>query len=573
MTLKYHFRRIIAPGKTRAAMQDKVASGFRHDMRKPGQQPDVVGSRTRGSQVNIGALAEIFPGENRVAMTPDSAAQLVKLGHSCCIQAGAGAKAGFSVALYAKAGVEVLADAAAVMEAADVLVKVRGPEVAEAEALRDGQTLISFFWPAQNPELLEIAKSRGATVIAMDMVPRISRAQKMDALSSMANIAGYRAVIEAGNNFGRFFTGQVTAAGKVPPAKVLIVGAGVAGLAAIGTAVSLGAIVHAFDVRPEVAEQIESMGASFVYLEFEAAQDGAATGGYAAPSSPEFREKQLAKFRELAPEMDIVITTALIPGRPAPKLWLADMVAMMKPGSVVIDLAAERGGNCDLTVPDQKVVSDNGVTVVGYTAFPSRMAAQASTLYSTNIRNMLTDLTPRKDGVINQNMEDDVIRGSTVTHAGAITYPPPPPRIAAIAVQKPKEKTRELTREESRAKETAAFRAQTTSQVTLLVVAGLLLALVGWVAPAEFMSHFIVFVLACFIGFSVIWNVSHSLHTPLMSVTNAISGIVILGALLQIGSDNWLVVALAAVSVLIASINIVGGFLVTRRMLAMFQKS
>ena len=573
VTLKYHFRRIIAPGKTRAAMQDKVASGFRHDMRKPGQQPDVVGSRTRGSQVNIGALAEIFPGENRVAMTPDSAAQLVKLGHSCCIQAGAGAKAGFSDALYANAGVEVLADAAAVMEAADVLVKVRGPEVAEAEALRDGQTLISFFWPAQNPELLEIAKARGATVIAMDMVPRISRAQKMDALSSMANIAGYRAVIEAGNNFGRFFTGQVTAAGKVPPAKVLIVGAGVAGLAAIGTAVSLGAIVHAFDVRPEVAEQIESMGASFVFLEFEAAQDGAATGGYAAPSSPEFREAQLAKFRELAPEMDIVITTALIPGRPAPKLWLADMVAMMKPGSVVIDLAAERGGNCDLTVPDQKIVSDNGVTVVGYTDFPSRMAAQASTLYSTNIRNMLTDLTPKKDGVINQNMEDDVIRGSTVTHAGAITYPPPPPKIAAIAVQKPKEKARELTREEQRAKEAAAFRAQTVSQITLLAVAGGLLALVGWVAPAEFMSHFIVFVLACFVGFSVIWNVSHSLHTPLMSVTNAISSVVILGALLQIGSGNWLVVTLAAVSVLIASINIVGGFLVTRRMLAMFQKS
>ena len=523
--------------------------------------------------MNIGALAEIFPGENRVAMTPESAAQLVKLGHSCCIQAGAGAKAGFSDALYAKAGVEVLPDAAAVMAAADVLVKVRGPEVAEAGALREGQTLISFFWPAQNPELLEIAKARGATVIAMDMVPRISRAQKMDALSSMANIAGYRAVIEAGNNFGRFFTGQVTAAGKVPPAKVLIVGAGVAGLAAIGTAVSLGAIVHAFDVRPEVAEQIESMGASFVYLEFEAAQDGAATGGYAAPSSPEFREAQLAKFRELAPEMDIVITTALIPGRPAPKLWLADMVAMMKPGSVVIDLAAERGGNCDLTVPDQKVVSDNGVTVVGYTDFPSRMAAQASTLYSTNIRNMLTDLTPKKDGVINQNMEDDVIRGSTVTHAGAITYPPPPPKIAAIAVQKPKEKARELTREELRAKEAAAFRAQTVSQITLLAVAGGLLALVGWVAPSEFMSHFIVFVLACFVGFSVIWNVSHSLHTPLMSVTNAISSVVILGALLQIGSGNWLVVTLAAVSVLIASINIVGGFLVTRRMLAMFQKS
>ncbi len=523
--------------------------------------------------MKIGALSEIFPGENRVSMTPDSAQAVMKLGHQCSIQSGAGARAGFSDALYAKAGVEVLPDAAAVVAAADVLVKVRGPEVAEAEALRKGQTLISFFWPAQNPELLEIAKARGATVIAMDMVPRISRAQKMDALSSMANIAGYRAVIEAGSNFGRFFTGQVTAAGKVPPAKVLIVGAGVAGLAAIGTAVSLGAIVHAFDVRPEVAEQIESMGASFVFLEFEATQDGAATGGYAAPSSPEFREKQLAKFRELAPEMDIVITTALIPGRPAPKLWLADMVAAMKPGSVVVDLAAERGGNCDLTVPDQKVVSDNGVTIVGYTDFPSRMAAQASTLYATNIRNMLTDLTPKKDGMIDQNMQDDVIRGATVAHAGEITYPPPPPRIAAIAAAKPKEKARELTLAEKRAQETAVFKAQTRSQIGLLMIGGLLMAGVGAFAPPEFMAHLIVFALSCFIGFSVIWNVSHSLHTPLMSVTNAISGIVILGALLQIGSGNWLVVALAAVSVLIASINIVGGFLVTRRMLAMFQKS
>ncbi|MEO6298782.1 MAG: Re/Si-specific NAD(P)(+) transhydrogenase subunit alpha [Paracoccaceae bacterium] len=525
--------------------------------------------------MKIGALTEIFPGENRVAMTPDSAVQLIKLGHTCVVQAGAGMKAGFADALYAKAGVEVLLDAAAVEAAADVLVKVRGPEVAEAEALRTGQTLISFFYPAQNPELMEIAKSRGATVIAMDMVPRISRAQKMDALSSMANIAGYRAVIEAGNNFGRFFTGQVTAAGKVPPAKVLVVGAGVAGLAAIGTAVSLGAIVYAFDVRPEVAEQIESMGASFVYLEFDANElpDGAATGGYAAPSTPAFQAKQLAKFRELAPDMDIVITTALIPGRPAPKLWTADMVAMMKPGSVVIDLAAERGGNCDLTVPDQKIVSDNGVTIVGYTDFPSRMAAQASTLYSTNIKNMLTDLTPKKDGVIVQNMEDDVIRGSTVVNAGAITYPPPPPKIAAIAVQKPQVKVKELTLVEKKAREVAIFKTQTRNQVGLLVGAAVVMVLIGAYAPQEFMSHFIVFALACFIGFSVIWNVSHALHTPLMSITNAISGIVILGALLQIGSGNWLVVVLAAVSVLIASINVVGGFLVTRRMLAMFQKS
>ena len=524
--------------------------------------------------MKIGAITEVFAGESRVAMTPDSALQLVKLGHSCCIQAGAGAKAGFSDALYAAAGVEVLKTAKAVMAAADVIVKVRGPEMAEAKALKSGQTLISFFWPAQNPELLEVVKAQGATVVAMDMVPRISRAQKMDALSSMANIAGYRAVIEAGNNFGRFFTGQVTAAGKVPPAKVLIVGAGVAGLAAIGTATSLGAITYAFDVRPEVAEQIESMGAQFVYLEFDASElpDGAATGGYAAPSTPAFQAKQLAKFRELAPDIDIVITTALIPNREAPKLWLADMVAAMKPGSVIVDLAAEKGGNVEGTVKDEKVVTDNGVTIVGYTDFPSRMAAQASSLYATNIRHMMTDLTPEKDGVVNHNMEDDVIRGATVTHAGEITFPPPPPKVQAIAA-KTQEKPKELTPEEKRAKEVAAFKAATKQQVGVLAIGAILMLIVGAYAPASFMQHFIVFVLACFVGFQVIWNVSHSLHTPLMAVTNAISGIVVLGALLQIGSSNWLVVILSAISVLIATINIVGGFMVTRRMLAMFQKS
>ncbi|NKN38280.1 Re/Si-specific NAD(P)(+) transhydrogenase subunit alpha [Agrobacterium sp. a22-2] len=523
--------------------------------------------------MKIGSPREIFQGEARVAMTPDSAIQLKKLGYDCVIEAGAGKAAGFSDDAYRAVGVDVVETAETLFASVDVIAKVRPPEPAEVDRLSSGKTLISFFYPAQSKDLLEQAKSTGANVIAMDMVPRISRAQKMDALSSMANIAGYRAVIEAGSNFGRFFTGQVTAAGKVPPAKVLVIGAGVAGLAAIGTATSLGAITYAFDVRPEVAEQIESMGAQFVYLDFTEAQDGAATGGYAAPSSPEFREKQLAKFRELAPEIDIVITTALIPGRDAPKLWLADMVAAMKPGSVVIDLAAERGGNCDLTVPDQKIVSDNGVTVVGYTDFPSRMAAQSSTLYSTNIRHMMTDLTPAKDGVLVHNMEDDVIRGATVTYQGEITFPPPPPKIKAIAAAKPKEKAKELTPEEKRANEIAAFKAQTKSQVGLLVVATLLLLLVGAYAPESFMGHFIVFVLACFIGFSVIWNVSHSLHTPLMAVTNAISGIVILGALLQVGSSNWLVVILASLSVLIATINIVGGFLVTRRMLAMFQKS
>ncbi len=523
--------------------------------------------------MRIGAPKETYEGEARVAMTPASARDLAKLGHTSLIETGAGLAAGFTDAAYEAAGVTVVADAEALWREAEVVTKVRPPSEAEMARLRDGQTLISFFYPGQSPELLEAAKGQGATVIAMDMVPRISRAQKMDALSSMANIAGYRAVIEAGSNFGRFFTGQVTAAGKVPPARVLVIGAGVAGLAAIGTATSLGAVTLAFDVRPEVAEQIESMGAEFVYLDFEDAQDSSATGGYAAPSSPEFHEKQLEKFRALAPDIDIVISTALIPGRDAPVLWTADMVELMKPGSVIVDLAAERGGNCELTVPDEKFVTENGVTIVGYTDFPSRMAAQSSTLYATNIRHMLSDLTPGKDGKVVQNMEDDVIRGATVAHGHEITFPPPKPKTAAIAAAPKKDKPRELTHEEKRANEVATFKAQTRSQVTLLGGGALALVLIGAVAPESFMSHFIVFALACFIGFQVIWNVSHALHTPLMAVTNAISGIVILGALLQIGSGNWLVVLLSFIAVLIASINIVGGFLVTRRMLAMFRKS
>ncbi len=507
-------------------------------------------------------------------MTPDSAQALQKLGHECIIETGAGVAAGFSDELYKAAGVEIAPTAAALYKAADVVTKVRPPTETEVKRLRKGQTLISMFYPAANEDLMNKAAERGATVIAMDMVPRISRAQKMDALSSMANIAGYRAVIEAGNNFGRFFTGQVTAAGKVPPAKVLVVGAGVAGLAAIGTATSLGAITYAFDVRPEVAEQVESMGAEFVYLDFEEEQkDGSGTGGYAAPSSPEFREAQLAKFRELAPDMDIVITTALIPNREAPELWTEDMVQAMKPGSVIVDLAAERGGNCKLTVMDEKIVTDNGVTIIGYTDFASRMATQSSTLYSNNIRHMLADLTPEKDGKINQNMEDDVIRGATITHDDAVTFPPPPPKVQAIAAAPKKPAARELTAEEKRAQEVAAFKEATKQQATLLAVGAAVMIVIGAFAPASFMQHFIVFVLACFIGFQVIWNVSHALHTPLMAVTNAISGIIIVGALLQIGSGNWLVVILSFVSVLIASINIVGGFLVTRRMLAMFQKS
>ena len=522
--------------------------------------------------MKIGVPKEIVAGERRVALTPQSALALKKLGYESLIESGAGLAARFSDEAYREAGVTVVPTAADLWAQADVVAKVRPPEPPEIEMSRAGQIVVSFLYPGQNAELLEALKAKGVTALAMDMVPRISRAQKMDALSSMANIAGYRAVIEAGNNFGRFFTGQVTAAGKVPPAKVLVVGAGVAGLAAIGTAVSLGAIVYAFDVRPEVAEQIESMGAEFVFLEFEQTQDSAATGGYAAPSSPEFREKQLAKFRALAPEMDIVITTALIPGRPAPKLWTADMVEMMKPGSVIVDLAAERGGNCDLTVPEQAIETPNGVKIIGYTDFPSRMATQASTLYSTNIRHMMDDLTPGKDGVPVVNMEDDVIRGATATKDGAITFPPPPPKVQAIARAAPK-KTEVETAEQKTARELAEFQAASRRQTGMLIAGAVVMLLIGSVAPPSLMEHLIVFVLSIFIGFQVIWNVAHALHTPLMAITNAISSIIIVGALLQVGSTSGIVIILAALSILMASINIFGGFLVTRRMLAMFQKS
>jgi NAD(P) transhydrogenase subunit alpha len=525
--------------------------------------------------LKIGTPKETFPGENRVAMTPESAQALQKLGHECIIEAGAGEPAGFADAAYQEAGVEIAKTAAALWKAADVVAKVRVPNDTEMKRLREGQTLISFFSPVADEDKMKAAAEKGATVIAMEMIPRISRAQKMDALSSMANIAGYRAVIEAGNNFGRFFTGQITAAGRVPPAKVLVIGAGVAGLAAIGTSTSLGAITLAFDVRPEVAEQVESMGAEFVYLDFEEEQeDGAKTGGYASVSSPEFRDAQLAKFRELAPDVDIVITTALIPNREAPELWTEDMVKSMKPGSVIVDLAAEKGGNCKLTKLDEKIVTENGVTIIGYSDFPSRMATQSSTLYATNIRHLMTDLTPEKDGVINHNMDDDVIRSATIAHQKEVTFPPPAPKINAIAQQKKKgTPPKELTPEEKREQELAAFKKQTQTQVGLIAVGAALVLAVGLVAPASFMQHFIVFILSVFIGFQVIWNVAHSLHTPLMAVTNAISSIIILGALIQIGSNSLLITALSAVAVFMAAINIFGGFLVTRRMLAMFQKS
>jgi NAD(P) transhydrogenase subunit alpha len=524
--------------------------------------------------MKIGAPKETMNSEARVALTPESAQRLQKLGYECFVEAGAGSAASLPDSAYEAAGVTVVGSAAELWSQADIIVKVREPSADELDAFPSNKILVSFINPASNEPLLENMRVKNTSVLAMDMVPRISRAQKMDALSSMANIAGYRAVIEASNNFGRFFTGQMTAAGKVPPAKVLVLGAGVAGLAAIGTSVSLGAITLAFDVRPEVSEQIESMGAEFVFLEFDEEQlDGAATNGYAPPSSQAFIDKQREKFRELAPSVDIVITSALIPNRPAPELWTEDMVASMKQGSVIVDLAAERGGNCALTKPGAKFVTENGVTIVGYTDFPSRMAAQSSTLYANNIRHMIDDLTPNKDGVAVIDMEDDVIRGALVTHQGEITWPPPPPKVQAIAAAPPKAKENVESAEEKADRERRELQRSLNSTALMLGVGGFLCLALGYVAPPSFMQHFIVFVLSIFIGFHVIWGVSHSLHTPLMAITNAISSIIIVGALLQVVSGSWLVMILASIAILIASVNIFGGFLVTRRMLAMFQRS
>ncbi len=512
--------------------------------------------------MKIGIPKETFSGERRVAMTPESASRLQKLGYQCLIEAGAGVGADIQDAAFEAAGVEVVADARTLWSQADIILKVRPPSETEVAYLTADKVLISFIGAAGNPDLLASLAATGATVIAMDAVPRISRAQKMDALSSMANIAGYRAVIEAGNHFGRFFTGQITAAGKMPPAKVLVIGAGVAGLSAIGTAQSLGAIVRAFDVRPEVAEQIESMGASFLMLDFE--EDASGEGGYAKPASPEFIAKEMELFREQAPDVDIVITTALIPGRPAPKLWPAEMVALMKPGSVVVDLAAEQGGNCDVTVAGEVVVTEGGVTVIGHTDYPSRMSAQASTLYATNLRHMMDDLTPDKDGVPVINMEDDVIRGATVAKDRDVTWPPPPPKVKAIA-QKPKPQPK--ADEAAEPKKKSGF-----GTLAVFLAGAAFLALIGAYLPPAFMARFTVFVLACFVGYQVVWSVKPALHTPLMSVTNAISGIIVVGALLQLNSPSILVTLLATAAVLIASINIAGGFFVTRRMLTMFKK-
>ena len=515
----------------------------------------------------IGIPKEIHDGEKRVATTPDVAEKLRNLGYQVAIEKGAGSAADYPDDAYREAGVEILETEREVWERADIILKVRPPEVHpelcidESEMLHADKTLISFIQPGVHTELMERLSKTGGTVLAMDSVPRISRAQKMDALSSMANIAGYRAVVEAAQHFGRFFTGQITAAGKVPPAKVLVIGAGVAGLAAIGAAKSMGAIVRAFDTRPEVKEQVESMDAEFLMLDFE--EDATGEGGYAKVMSEEFIRKEMELFARQAMEVDIVITTALIPGKPAPELWTEAMVECMKEGSVIVDLAAEMGGNCKLTEANQVVVR-HGVTLIGYTDLPSRMAAQSSQLYATNLFHLLSDMTPEKDGQLQVNMEDEVIRGATVIKDGEVTWPPPAPRLYAVPEKKQEDTPEPPVQETSEGKSLLALVGK--------VILALLVIGIGSVAPPEFMSHFTVFVLSCFIGYMVIWNVTPSLHTPLMSVTNAISSIIIIGALLQISSPERLPQYLAAFAILITSINIVGGFAVTQRMLAMFRK-
>ena len=509
--------------------------------------------------MNIGIPKESLAGETRVACTPATVTQLQKLGFSVVVERGAGAGASLADEAYAAAGAS-LADAAEVWQC-PLIYKVNAPSDAEVSRLSAGQTLVSFLWPAQNPDLVKKLADKKVNVLAMDMVPRISRAQALDALSSMANISGYRAVIEAANAFGRFFTGQITAAGKVPPAQVLIIGAGVAGLAAIGTANSLGAIVKAFDTRLEVAEQIESMGGKFLKLDFPQ-ESGGSGDGYAKVMSDEFIAAEMKLFAEQAKEVDIIITTAAIPGKPAPKLITKEMVASMKPGSVIVDLAAATGGNCEVTKPGELFITDNGVKVIGFTDMANRLAGQSSQLYATNLVNLAKLLSPNKDGEITLDFDDVIIRNMTVSKDGSITFPPPPIQVSAAPQQA---KAAAPVQEE--AKPTPFWK-----KLAPAVIGAALILWVGAVAPAAFLNHFIVFVLACVIGYYVVWNVSHSLHTPLMSVTNAISGIIVVGALLQIGQGNGFVSTLAFIAVLIASINIFGGFYVTRRMLNMFRK-
>ncbi|MGU7774555.1 Re/Si-specific NAD(P)(+) transhydrogenase subunit alpha [Burkholderia sp. MR1-5-21] len=524
----------------------------------------------------IAVPREIHAGERRVAATPETVGQLLKLGFAVSVEAGAGERAAFDDDAYRAAGAQVISDTQTLWARADLVIKVRATElhpvlgVDEAMLLKQGATLISFVWPAQNPALLDRLAERGASVLAMDCVPRISRAQKLDALSSMANMAGYRAVIEAAHHFGRLFTGQITAAGKMPPAKVLVIGAGVAGLAAIGAARGLGAIVRAFDTRPEVEQQVQSMGAEFLGLNLD--EEGSGGGGYAKEMSAKFIEAEMALFAAQAKEVDIIVTTALIPGKPAPKLITAAMVNSMRPGSVIVDMAAEQGGNCELTQPGQ-AVSMHGVTIIGHTDLPSRMATQSSQLYATNIRHLLTDMTPQKDGEPRIDMNDDVMRGATVVYQGNISWPAPPPRQPAIAPHRPQPVAKHAASPADSAAPAEATRRSRSIAPLLFAIAAIALLALGAVAPSTFVAHLTVFVLAVFVGYHVVWNVTPALHTPLMSVTNAISGIIVIGALMQFGASSVLVSVLSGTALLVAMINIAGGFLVTRRMLRMFQRS
>ncbi|QPR27183.1 Re/Si-specific NAD(P)(+) transhydrogenase subunit alpha [Edwardsiella hoshinae] len=508
--------------------------------------------------MRIGVPKERLANEARVAATPKTVEQLLKLGFTVAIESGAGKLASFEDAAYQQAGADVVT--LDEVWQSDVILKVNAPEDDEIARMKVGTTLISFIWPAQNQPLLDKLAQRQVTVMAMDSVPRISRAQSMDALSSMANIAGYRAIVEAAHEFGRFFTGQITAAGKVPPAKVMVIGAGVAGLAAIGAAGSLGAIVRAFDTRPEVKEQVQSMGAEFLELDFE--EEAGSGDGYAKVMSEAFIKAEMALFAAQAQEVDIIVTTALIPGKPAPRLITKEMVAAMKPGSVIVDLAAQTGGNCELTQADQIVTTENGVKIIGYTDLPSRLPTQSSQLYATNLVNLLKLLCKEKDGTLQVDFEDVIIRGVTVVQHGAITWPAPPIKVSAQP-------------QAAKAEPAATVAAKPASPLKKYLLIALAIVLFGWmasVAPSEFLSHFTVFALSCVVGYYVVWNVSHALHTPLMSVTNAISGIIVVGALLQIGHGGW-ITFFAFIAVLIASINIFGGFTVTQRMLKMFRKN
>lgn len=531
--------------------------------------------------MRIGVPKEIRENECRVATTPDAVTHLRKLGFDVAIESNAGQAAKYTDDAYIEAGAEVFTDTTSLWTQSDIILKVRAPEwhpkleKEESDLLREGQTLVSFMAPAQNPERLEQYAQKNINALAVEGIPRISRAQKMDCLSSMANIAGYRAVIEAAQQFGRFFTGQITAAGKIPPAKILIIGAGVAGLSAIGTAASMGAIVRAFDTRLEVKDQVESLGGEFLVLEFDNDDaDGSGEGGYAKTMSDEFIAAEMAMFAEQAKDVDIVITTALIPGKPAPELWTEDMVKIMKEGSVIVDLAAEMGGNCKLTEANQIVVK-HGVTLIGYPDLPSRLPTQSSQLYATNLRHLMTDMCPNKDGQLQIDMDDEVVRGATVVKAGetkgSVTWPPPPPKLSAAPKPKEEEQTQHAASQAQSTTETEEKRSALGSVIAAGIAGAALLGM-GAVAPAAFMAHFTVFVLACFVGYMVVWNVTASLHTPLMSVTNAISSIIIIGALFQISSSNTLLIGLSAVAVFITMANIVGGFAVTQRMLAMFKK-